>query len=140
MYKKLVVVFCFSVLVKVSLVATVANPYETMKSQEKFQALTNYLVKKDLQVDKPIFPYEPSEPAIPTANELTKGKYEKIATFQARVAKERQRRAKLLESLQDEYAKDVKNYNEEVKRLTDEYNNNLAKKQKQLKTITLRAM
>ncbi|MGE4509509.1 MAG: caspase family protein [Sulfurimonadaceae bacterium] len=116
------------------------SPYERVTHQKKFQLLTNYLVNKELQVTKPTFPVKPKEPAIPHAQELVKGKYEKLATFEARVAQEKQKRAKLLESLQKQYAKEVQAYNAQVKRLTDAYNNELAKKEKEREHVTLQAM
>lgn len=67
------------------------NPYERIIQQEKFQALTNYLVKKSLEPSKPNFPAKPKEPTIPQAQELVKGKYEKLADFEARVEVERKK-------------------------------------------------
>ena len=132
------------ILVLVSLVFVVevfASTYGVeLSDAEKFTALTNYLVKKELKVSKPKFPQKPSKPTIPKAKKLTKGKYEKIKTFKQRVEREKAKRQKMIKALEIEYAKKVKFYNDEVKRLTDEYNNKVATKQKNIKSITFSAM
>lgn len=46
----------------------------------------------------------------------------------------------MIASLEKEYAQKVKNYNAEVQCLTDGYNNELAKRQKERESITLEAM
>jgi len=117
---------------------TVTNPYN-IKKTEQLRVLTNYIVKKAVEVHKPFFPYVP-EVKVPHAKELTKGKYEKKATFEARVEQERANRAKKIKSIEAQYAKDVKAYNDRVKTLTDNYNNEVANKQKNIKAITLSAM
>lgn len=111
-----------------------------LSHQERFQVLTSYLVQQELDVAKPVFPQEPNEPEIPKAQELVKGKYEKIADFDKRVANEKKKREKLLDSLAKQYAKKVTAYNQEVKRLTDNYNNEVAKRYKKLDEITSEAM
>ncbi len=116
-----------------------SNPYELEKSEELI-VLTNYLIKKSMEVSKPVFPPEPNKPTVPHAKELVKGKYEKTADFEARVADERAKRAKELKTLETRYAQEVKTYNERVKTLTDNYNNEVATKQKNIKALTLASM
>jgi hypothetical protein len=116
------------------------NPYERITQQEKLQALTNYFVNKRLEPRKPNFPKKPKEPVIPKAEEVVKGKYEKLADFEARVEVERKKRAALIALLEKEYAQKVKHYNAEVQRLTDSYNNELTKREKERENITLQAM
>ncbi|WP_229860113.1 caspase family protein [Candidatus Sulfurimonas baltica] len=115
------------------------NPYNINQS-EKFTALTNYLIGLELQPSKPTLPNKPKQPTIPLAKKLTKGKYEKTGTFEQRVKKEKAKRLKTIKTLEVNYAKDVRVYNDEVKKLTDNYNNELAKKQKKIDDITLKAM
>jgi len=111
-----------------------------LKDREKIVAFTNYLIKKELKIAKPIFPNKPSKPTLPKAEQLKKGEYEKTKTFKLRVEKERVKRAKKIEAIKTKYAKDVQNYNKRVKKLTDDYNNAVAKKEKNIKSITIKAM
>lgn len=129
-----VVVLVFSLFGEV-----VSNPYN-IKQSEQLSALTNYFVKQTLEVQKPNFPSEPNKPTVPDAKELTKGKYEKTAAFEERVKVEKKSRIKQIKDLEAEYAKEVQAYNSEVKRLTDDYNNKVAIKQKDIHKITLGAM
>ena len=107
---------------------------------EKVTALTNYFAEKALYVEKPNFPSKVLKPIVPKAKKLVKGKYEKTTIFNARVAKEKMKRQKLIKLLEFEYYKNAKKYNIEVKRLTDAYNNKVSKKRKHIKSSTLNAM
>ena len=111
-----------------------------LSSLEKTTALTNSFVEKELHPAKPIFPKRPLKPKVPKAKELTKGKYEKKSDFELRIQKEKTERIKHIKSMEKEYAQKVKQYNKEVKKLTDNFNNDLAKKRADVKSITLSAM
>ena len=144
---------------KVRKIEKVENPYKIDKS-EKLIALTNYFVNKKLAVQKvsypapPTPPNAPEQPTLPSAENLTKGKYEKKATFEKRVAKERQKRMQLIHNIEKKYAKtlekysqkkrqyskEVQAYNAKIKKLTDDYNNKVAKKKKNIHTYTLEAL
>jgi len=118
-----------------------ANYYGIKLSDtEKVTALTNSLVKEEMKVTKPTFPNKPKKPLIPKAERITKGKYEKLKTFEARVENEKIQRLKKIKVLEKRYADKVKIYNDKVKILTDNYNNALALKQKNIKNITLEAV
>ncbi len=122
-----------------SKIVKVQNPY-IINDMEKLTAFTNYYIKKDLEVTKPTFPQKPKKPKLPSAKEMIKGRYEKTKTFELRVESERKKRVRKIRDIEKGYAKKVKVFNEEVKRLTDGYNNALAKKQKDIENITTRAI
>ena len=118
-----------------------ANNYGVkLTDLEKITALTNSFVEKGLYVQKPSFPNEPYKPHVPKAKKLIKGKYEKTITFEARVAKAKLQRQNTIKAIEDSYAQKVKEYNQKVKRLTDNYNNIVTTKRNNIKTITLNAM
>ncbi len=117
----------------------IANPYQ-IKEEEKLTIVLNYLVKQELFGKQPQLPQKPQKPQIPSTEELIKGKYEKTADFEARVASAKQKRVRQIEILEKEYAKEVQSYNDEMKKITAEYNNQVAIKQKNIKNITLNAM
>jgi len=108
---------------------------------EKVTALTNSFVEKELIIKKPIFPFVPFKPKLPKSGKvLKKGKYEKTITFEKRVADAKTKRSLEIKTIEDGYAQKVKNYNQKVKQLTDDYNNAVANKRNNIKTITLNAM
>ncbi len=114
-----------------------------LSDAEKLTALTNYLVDKEIKIQKPslpTMPKEPVKPKIPKAKKLLKGKYEKLETFQKRVEHEKNTRLKSLKELERNYDIKVKDYNKNVKILTDKYNNKLAKIKIDMDTITLDAI
>ncbi len=117
----------------------VENPYILPKS-EQLIALTNYFLKQELNPEKPFFPSQPEKPRDLAGTNLVKGKYEKTEDFEARVSRMKEDRVQTLRALEKKYAKDVKAYNAEVKRLTDNYNNTIATRQKNIKAITLQSM
>ncbi len=112
----------------------------TLKSSEQLTALANYYIKKEIGVTKPVFPDKPAQPTLPKATELTKGEYETTIAFKSRVFDEKEIRSKKIRAIEDQYIKDVKAYNKEVKRLTDAYNNEVAKKQPYVEKATYDAM
>jgi len=119
----------------------IVNSYGFELTQlEKITALTNSFIEKELYVEKPYFPKKPFKPSVPKAQEIVKGKYEKTVIFEARVEREKIQRQNKIKALESSYAQKVKNYNREVKRLTDNYNNAVTKKRNRLKIITLNAM
>ena len=124
---------------KMEQIKIIKNPYNIKKS-EQLTALTNYFLDKDLAVKKPDFPEKPQQPKLPSAKNLTKGKYEKQVTFEARVEAERQKRIKVIRTIENDYAKKVKVYNETLKQLRDDYNNKVAKKQKNIDAYTSSAV
>jgi len=121
----------------------IGTDYKSYKNQisqsKKIEIYANYLIAKDLEVEKPEFPSKPPKPEMPTTKNLVKGKYEKINSFELRVAQEREKRVKIIKKLEKSYAKKVRDYNDEVKKLTDAYNNALATKRKNLKNIKINA-
>ena len=119
----------------------IVNSYGFELTQlEKITALTNSFIEKELYVEKPYFPKKPFKPSVPKAQEIVKGKYEKTVIFEARVEREKLQRQNKIKALEYSYSQKVKNYNREVKRLTDNYNNAVTKKRNRLKIITLNAM
>ena len=107
---------------------------------EKVTALTNSFVERELVVEKPIFPSAPSKPKLPMKEVLKKGRYEKTVVFEKRVSDAKNRRSLEIKNIEDSYAYKVKIYNQTVKKLTDDYNNAVAKKRNSIKIITLKAM
>jgi len=112
----------------------------TLKSSEQLTALANYYIKKEIGVTKPVFPNKPVQPTLPEATELTKGEYETTIAFESRVFNEKEIRSKKIRAIEEQYIKDVKAYNREVKSLTDTYNNAVAKKQPYVEKATYDAM
>ena len=111
-----------------------------LNDKERIVALTNYLVSKELNSVKPNFPAKPEKPSLPEAQKLIKGKYEKTVAFEERVEVAKKERIKHINALEESYAKEVKIYNAEIKKLTDEYNNTLAIKQKNIEAIKFLAL
>jgi len=112
----------------------------TLKSSEQLTALANYYIKKEIGVTKPVFPKKPPQPVVPEPTKLIKGEYETTVAFESRVFNEKKIRAKKIRAIEEQYIKDVKAYNREVKSLTDTYNNAVAKKQPYVEKATYDAM
>jgi len=111
-----------------------------LDKSEQLTALTNYLVKKELGIKKPNFPKKPQKPELLETVELVKGEYEKSDTFEVRVNAEKRKRANKLKVLQEKYALDVAAYNDEVKRLTTEYNTVIETKELAIKESKQKAI
>ena len=99
-----------------------------LDKSEQLTALTNYLVKKELGIKKPSFPKKPQKPTLLESIELVKGDYEKSDAFEMRVNAAKRKRARDIQVLEDKYAIEVTRYNDEVKRLTDDYNSEIEAK------------
>ncbi len=117
----------------------VVNPYN-IKQSEKLKALTDYFIRLELEVQKPILPRKPDKPLLPKVKNLTKGKYEKAQVFQKRVANAELKRDKKIEAIESQYSKDMKVYNSKVKKIRDKYNNSQTKKQKNIDAVTISSM
>jgi len=112
----------------------------SLNDLEKLTALTNHYIAKEPKVKKPAFPNKPRKPLVPKSKKLVKGKYEKLEDFEKRIASEKIYRLEKLKNLERIYTRKVKSYNQEVKRLTDDFNNRVTIKQQQMKEITFKAM
>ena len=99
-----------------------------LDKSEQLTALTNYLVKKELGIKKPNFPKKPLKPTLLEPIELIKGDYEKSDAFEMRVSQEKRKRASDIKALEDTYKLDATRYNDEVKRLSNDYNSELEAK------------
>ena len=110
-----------------------------LTSSEQLTALANYYIKKKIGVEKPVFPKKPQQPTVPEPTELRKGQYETTLAFQTRVFNKKKLRAKQIKAIEEQYIKDAKAYNKEVKSMTDAYNNGVARKQPYVEKVTLDA-
>ncbi|MEA2017524.1 MAG: caspase family protein, partial [Campylobacterota bacterium] len=112
--------------------------FTTEKS--KILQITNYLIKKEFNIKKPIYPSKPKKPFLKTAKNLVKGRFEKTSAFEKRVEKEKLQREKYITKTENNYKKEVLAYNKNTKRLTDKYNNKILKLKNDIDKITIYAM
>ncbi len=118
----------------------IENPYQNLNDKEKLSALTNYFVKKELNIAKPIYPKKPSKPTIKKAKSIVKGRFEKTSDFERRVKLAKQKREKYIESIENRYKQDVLIYNKQVKNITKRYNDEIKKLKNNIYNITVKAM
>jgi len=118
---------------KIKKTITIQNPYDKIKSfttQEKIAILTQYYFEQNYKISKPIMPNKPTKPAIPTADELTKGEFESTYDFNLRIQAANKKRENQINKIRDRYENRVNTYNQKVQRLINEHNSKI----KQLKT------
>ena len=119
----------------------IQNPYKkNFNSEQKLSILTNYLIQKEFEIVKPIYPQKPSKPYIKKAKSLVKGKFEKTSTFTNRINIVKQKREKYISSIEIKYKNDVLSYNKKVQDITIKYNDKIKELKNNLKYITTQAM
>lgn len=113
------------------------NPYGVqLKNPEKVAALTNFIIREKVGIEKLNFPKKPKEPIFPESNKLVKGTYEKSELFTFRVQKAQEEREYKINKIQIDYNQAMSKYNAEVLKLKNALNKQIGDKKQEITLIT----
>jgi hypothetical protein len=136
---KKVIIVCMTVVIGY-LNASVNDLYKNLGKENKLSILTNYFVDKEYQSIKENYPKEPQKPIIKKSENLVKGRFEKTFQFEKRVKEVEKKREIYITEVENNYKKEVLEYNRKIKELTNTYNKKVAYLKKNINMVTAEAM